>query len=232
MRSFDRGTLRENEMEDSLRIIISGLIRNKAPTLFVKSRMVRDVHVSPPPLTLEERKKETIARWTKDPGVRLETYPLIMVYRELQKQLGGDPQMLPAVESLLVRGILKHRFPTVSSVVDAANLVSIKHLVPIGLFDLDKITGELELTLSAPGDQFIPIGKDKSVKLVPETPILKDVDGVFSAVGSRDSKRTMITGATRNVLVFSWGIEGVDPALVSQVLEECATEIWNTRRST
>ena len=106
MRSVDRGALRENEMEDSLRIIISDLIRNKAPTLFVKSRMVRDVHVSPPPLTLEARKQETIARWTKDPDVRLETYPLIMVYRELQKQLGGDPQMLPAVESLLVRGIL------------------------------------------------------------------------------------------------------------------------------
>lgn len=219
-------------MEDSLRIIISGLIRNKAPTLFVKSRMVRDVHVSPPPLTLEERKQETIARWTKDPDVRLETYPLIMVYRELRNQLGGDPQMLPAVESLLVRGILKHRFPPVNSVVDVANLVSIKHLVPIGLFDLDKITGDLELTLAGPGDQFIPIGKDKPVQLAPGTPVLKDEGGVFSAVGSRDSKRTMITETTRNLLVFSWGIEGVDPALVSQVLDECGVEIWNTQRST
>ena len=78
--------------------------------------------------------------------------------------------MLPAVESLLVRGILKHRFPTVNSVVDVANLVSIKHLVPIGLFDLDKINGNLELTLAVSGDQFIPIGKDKPVKLLPGTP--------------------------------------------------------------
>jgi DNA/RNA-binding domain of Phe-tRNA-synthetase-like protein len=219
-------------MEDSFGIIISDLIRSKTPTLFVKSRIVRDVHVSPPPPALEDRKQEIIARWAKDPEVRLEIYPLIMVYREMQKQLGGDPQMLPAVESLLVRGILKHRFPTVNSAVDVVNLVSMKHLVPIGLFDLDKITGDLELTLAAPGDQFIPIGKDKPVKLVPGTPILKDADGIFSAVGSRDSKRTMITDATRNVLVFSWGIEGVEPTLVSQVLDECAVEIWNTHRST
>jgi len=218
-------------MEDPLGIIISDFIRAKAPTLFVKSRIVRNVHVSPPPPALEERKQETLARWEKAQDVRLETYPLIVAYRELQKQLGGDPQMLPAVESLLVRGILKHRFPTVNSVVDAANLVSIKHLVPIGLFDLDKMTGNLELTLTGPGDQFIPIGKDKPVKLAPETPVLKDGDGIFSAVGSRDSKRTMISDTTRNVLVFSWGIEGVDPALVSQVLDECAVEIWNTRRS-
>jgi len=56
------------------------------------------------------------------------------------------------VESLLVRGILKRRFPAVNSAVDVANLVSIKHLVPIRLFDFDKITGNLELTLSATGD--------------------------------------------------------------------------------
>ena len=219
-------------MEHSLSIIISDLMRSKAPTLFVKTRVVRDIRVSPPPPALEGRKQETLARWAKDPEVRLETYPLIVVYREMQEQLGGDPQMLPAVESVLVRGILKHRFPTVNSVVDAANLVSIKYLVPIGLFDLDKIIGDLELTLSAPGDQFIPLGKDKPVKLAPGTPILKDENGIFSAVGSRDSKRTMITNATRNVLVFSWGIEGVDPTLVSQALDECAVEIWNTYRST
>ena len=219
-------------MEDTLGIIISDLIRSKAPTLFVKTRIVRDVCVSPPSPTLEERKRETVARWTNLTEVQPESHPLITVYRELQKQLGGDPQMLPAVESLLVRGILKHRFPTVNSVVDVANLVSIKHLVPIGLFDLDKINGNLELTLAGSGDQFIPIGKDKPVKLLPGTPILKDADGIFSAVGSRDSKRTMITGATRNVLIFAWGIEGVEPALVSQILDECAVEIWNTHPST
>jgi len=219
-------------MEDALGIIISDLIRSKSPTLFVKTGIVRDVYVSPPSPTIEERKLEAIARWAKLTEMLLESHPLITVYRELQKQLGGDPQMLPAVESLLVRGILKRRFPTVNSVVDVANLVSIKHLVPIGLFDLDKINGNLELTLAVSGDQFIPIGKDKPVKLLPGTPILKDADGIFSAVGSRDSKRTMITDATRNVLVFSWGIEGVEPALVSQVLDECAVEIWNTHPST
>ena len=219
-------------MEDTLGIIISDLIRSKAPTLFVKTRIVRDVYVSPPSPTLEERKRETIARWANLTEVQVKSHPLITVYRELQKQLGGDPQMLPAVESLLVRGILKHRFPTVNSVVDVANLISIKHLVPIGLFDLDKINGNLELTLAVSGDQFIPIGKDKPVKLLTGTPILKDADEIFSGVGSRDSKRTMITDATRNVLVFSWGIEGVEPALVSQILDECAVEIWNTHPST
>ena len=219
-------------MEDRLDILISDLIRSKAPTLFVKTRVVRGVSVSRPSPTLEERKRETIARWVTLPQGQAEAHPLLKVYREMHRQLGGDPQMVPAVENLLVRGILKNRFPTVNSVVDVANLVSLKHLVPIGLFDRDRITGNPELTVAVSGDQFLPIGKEKPVKLLPETPILKDADGIFSAVGSRDSKRTMITDATRNVLVFSWGIEGVDPGFMSQVLEECAAEIWNTSLST
>jgi hypothetical protein len=35
----------------------------------------------------------------------------------------------------------------------------------------------------------------------------------------------MIAGSTRNVLAFSWGIEGTDSALISLALDECAAEI-------
>jgi len=166
-----------------------------------------------------------IAQWANVTEEQLASNSLLAAYRELKKQLSGDTQMLSALEGLLTRAILKGRFPQVNSVVDMANIVSIKHLVPIGLFDFDKIQGNVELTLALPGDQFIPIGKDKPVKLSPGTPILKDAEGIFSAVGSRDSQRTMITGGTRNVLAFSWGIEGIDSALVSLALDECAAEI-------
>jgi len=172
-----------------------------------------------------------IAQWANVTEEQLASNSLLAAYRELKKQLSGDTQMLPALEGLLTRAILKGRFPQVNSVVDMANIVSIKHLVPIGLFDFDKIQGNVELTLALPGDQFIPIGKDKLVRLSPGTPILKDAEGIFSAVGSRDSQRTMITGGTRNVLAFSWGIEGIDSALVSLVLDECAAEILRFSKS-
>lgn len=212
-------------MKDSIEIKISDTVRGKAPTLFVEARVIRDVYISFASPDIEECKRGIIAQWVNVTEEQLAMNPLIIAYRKLQKQLGGDAQMLPAVEGLLTRGILKGRFPKVNSVVDVANIVSVRHLIPIGLFDFDKINGDVELTLSVSGDQFTPIGKDKLVKLSPGTPILKDTEKIFSAVGSRDSQRTMITGGTRNVLAFSWGIEGVDSALVSLVLDECTTEI-------
>jgi DNA/RNA-binding domain of Phe-tRNA-synthetase-like protein len=217
--------MKQSELKDSVEITISDTVYGKSPTLFVETRVIRDVYISFASPEIEERKRGIIAQWTNVTDEQLESNPLITAYRELQRQLGGDTQMLPAVEGLLARGILKGRFPKVNSVVDAANIVSVKHLIPIGLFDFDKINGDVELTLAVSGDQFIPIGKDKLVKLSPGTPILKDAEGIFSAVGSRDSQRTMITGDTRNVLAFSWGIEGIDTALVSLVLDECVAEI-------
>jgi DNA/RNA-binding domain of Phe-tRNA-synthetase-like protein len=210
---------------DSAIVTINDAVRSKSPALFIKTRVIREVYTSFTSPDVEERKRQIIAEWAEVTEEQLAAHPLIVAYRELHRQLGGNPKMLPAVEGLLRRGVLKGRFPTVNSVVDAANVVSVKYLVPIGLFDLDQIGGNIDLTLAVSGDRFIPIGKDKTVTLSPGTPVLKDGEGIFSAVGSRDSKRAMITGSTENVLAFSWGIEGVDPTLVSSALDECAEEI-------
>jgi DNA/RNA-binding domain of Phe-tRNA-synthetase-like protein len=213
-------------MNETLGISIGKAVLTKAPTLFVKTRLIRDVYVTYASPDIEQRKYKLIEQWSGKTQADLDSLPLVRVYRELQRQLGGDSnEMLPAVEGLLTRGLLQGRFPKVNSLVDAANTVSVKNLVPIGLFDCDKIVGDIELALAIPGDQFIPIGKDKPVRLSPGTPILKDAEGIFSAVGSRDSKRTMISSNTTNVLAFSWGIQGIEASTVSAVLDQCADEL-------
>jgi len=214
-------------MENSIDIKINEDVREKAPTIFVMAKIIPDVYVSQYTVpTLEETKKNIIANWAGVTEDKLDSYPLIQVYREMQKQLGGNPvEMLPAVEGLLKRGILKGRFPQINSVVDSANIVSVSNLIPIGIFDYGRIVGDVELRLAQSGDKFIPIGKDKPISLSPGTPILVDNEGIFSAVGSRDSVRTMIIGGTQTILAFSWGIQGVEPNLVSDVLNKCAEEI-------
>lgn len=214
-------------MENSIDIKINEDVKEMAPTIFVMAKIVQDVYISQYAVpTLEETKKNIITKWMGVTEDQLDSYPLIQAYREMQKQLGGNPaEMLPAVEGLLRRGILKGRFPQINSVVDSANIVSVSNLIPIGLFDYGRIVGDVELRLAQAGDKFIPIGKDKPISLSPGTPILVDNEGIFSAVGSRDSVRTMITGETQTVLAFSWGIQGVEPSLVSDVLNKCAEEI-------
>jgi DNA/RNA-binding domain of Phe-tRNA-synthetase-like protein len=212
---------------DGFGIAIDEAVRSRVPTLFVETRAVRGVRVEEGSGVDEERIAALAAQWAGNAGERLDSHPRIAAYRELTRRLGGDPdEMLPAAEALLKRGLLSGKFPRINPVVDAGNVVSVEYLVPIGLFDLDRIAGEeIELALAGDGERMVPIGKGKPVKLRPGTPVLRDVEGVFSAVGSRDSARTIITADTDNVLVFSWGMEGVEPGLVSSALDECVEAV-------
>jgi hypothetical protein len=106
------------------------------------------------------------------------------------------------------RGILRGRFPTISPLVDTANVLAAERLIPIGLFDLDRIQGAVELTLSTPGEAFASIGQGEPVALPDGTPVLRDALGVFSAIGTRDSARTRIVADTTDLLVVSWGVSG------------------------
>jgi len=162
----------------------------KLPDLFVKTRIVRDVSVGNTPQELQGRKNQILEEWKGKSESDLESIPEIIAYRRLQEKLGSDPkQILPAVEGILVRGILKGRFPTVNSAADAANIISVENLIPIGLFDLDKIEGDVELKLAHQGDEFVPIGKSGPDKLKPNTPILKDSKKDFLSSWSQRLKR-------------------------------------------
>lgn len=207
---------------DELGIAVDEVVRSRVPALFVETRVMRGVRVEQSGAATEERIAGLAASWAAMGEEQLESHPRIAAYRELTRLLGADPdEVPPAAETLLKRGLLRGRFPRINSVVDVGNVVSDEYLVPIGLFDLDRIAGDIELALAGDTERMVPIGKNNSVKLPLGTPVLRDTEGAFSAVGSRDSARTMITDQTENVLAFSWGMEGVEVSVVGSALDKC-----------
>jgi len=211
-------------------ISINNEVLQKVPDLFVKTKIVGDVSVGVTSQQIEERKNQILEKWKGKSESDLDAIPEIIAYRHLQERFGSDPKkMLSAVEGMLSRGILKGKFPTINSAVDAANITSIENQIPIGIFDMDKLEGEIELHLAHQGDEFIPIGGNSPEKLKPNAPILKDSKKIFSAVGVRDSKDTMITPASKNLLLFSWGTSEVDEKKVSEVLDKCASLIQSNK---
>jgi DNA/RNA-binding domain of Phe-tRNA-synthetase-like protein len=122
--------------------------------------------------------------------------------RDLFVAMGDDPEKnLTAVEnlaSLLLRGGL----PSINSVVDSCNLASLQTLMPIGVFDSDKVMGTLVLDLSEPGEEYEPIGMEKEM-LAEGLLILRDDEGVISRPMYKDSKKTMITEGTKSVYILT-----------------------------
>jgi DNA/RNA-binding domain of Phe-tRNA-synthetase-like protein len=114
--------------------------------------------------------------------------------RAFYRRFGQDPtRHRPSSEALLRRVRRGDGLPRVNSLVDVANAVSLRLQVPIGLYDLEKVEGQLALRLGRPGESYIGIGKEK-VNVGRRLCVADEIGACGNP--SADSARTMITTAT------------------------------------
>jgi DNA/RNA-binding domain of Phe-tRNA-synthetase-like protein len=114
--------------------------------------------------------------------------------RALYRRFGQDPtRHRPSSEALLRRVRRGGCVPRVNSLVDVANVVSLRLQVPVGLYDLDNVEGQLRLRLGRPGESYAGIGRE-TVSVAGRLCVADDVGACGNP--SADSARTMITTRT------------------------------------
>ncbi|MEO8381239.1 MAG: phenylalanine--tRNA ligase beta subunit-related protein [Acidobacteriota bacterium] len=197
-------------------------VRTRVPGLFVESVTADGLSVSRDAPWLDEAVSAILTRWTEGRGGDLAGLAEIRLYRELSARFSDQfGAVTPAVENVVTRYLMKGKFPRINSLVDAANVASLGNMIPVGLFDLHSIEGDLTLAVAHGDEEIVPLGKTKSEAVPAGFPILRDREKVISIVGVRDSAQTMIVPTTVAVLAFSWGIEGISPERVRATLNEC-----------
>lgn len=203
-------------------IAVAEEVRARVPGLFVDSATAAPVAVTRDSPWLDEAVNEILRRWSDGSADDVARVPEIPLYRELSRRFSDEfGAAVPAVENVVTRYVMKGKFPRINSLVDAANVASLRNMIPVGLFDLGSIAGDLTLGIASGDEQIVPLGKTKSEAVPRGFPVLRDRDKVISIVGVRDSAQTMITPATTAVLAFSWGIESVPRERVRATLTEC-----------
>ncbi len=119
--------------------------------------------------------------------------------RRLYRATGLDPtRTRPSSEALLRRVLKGQELYQINNLVDAGNELSLRLLLPLGLYDLDCITGKVTARLGAAGEEYSGIRKD--------TVHLEGRLGLFDEAGpfgspTSDSLRSCITSKTRRALV-------------------------------
>ena len=130
--------------------------------------------------------------------------------RRLYRAFGIDPTSTrPSSEALLRRILQGKPFPSVNSAVEVCNLCSTSFLLPIGLYDAAKISGDVILRSGEPGESYPGIRKD-SVN-VAGRPVLVDDLGPFGNPTS-DSLRTCVTEGTASLLMVIFAPADYAPA--------------------
>ena len=155
--------------------------------------------------------------------------PPIAATRELYRRLGKDPSRYRgSPEALLRRARSGKALYRIHNVVDVINLVSLRTLLPIGLYDAAKLRPPLVLRRGAPGEAYDGIGKE--ALNLDGLPVLADAEGPFGSPTS-DSRRTMVTETTAEVFAVVFGVTGraaLEPAmelLASLLRRHCAGEV-------
>lgn len=118
--------------------------------------------------------------------------------RELYRRFGVDPTRHRPSSEALLRRAKRGEWPRINSLVDVANVMSVRLQVPVGLHDLGRVEGEeLVLRVGAEGETYAGIGKEQ-VNVAGRL-CLADAAGPCGNPSS-DSARTQITTATERAL--------------------------------
>lgn len=153
---------------------------------------------------------ERAVRAAGDPG------PVPAAVRAMYHRVGIDPtRTRPSSEALWRRLRKGDRLPAINGAVDVANWCSVETRLPFGLYDLDRVRGPVVLRRGLPGEAYAGIRKD--VVHVGGRLTLVDADGPFGNPTS-DSARTMVSEATRRVMIVVFAPAACEGSVLEQAL--------------
>jgi DNA/RNA-binding domain of Phe-tRNA-synthetase-like protein len=153
------------------------------------------------PPALEEQLKSCEQKLLQLPDPRaVHESTAILATRSGYKALGKDPaRYRGSAEALIRRVIAGKGLPRIHAVVDIINIVSVESRLPIGLYDLAQVHGDITFRAGRAGETYKGIGKyDLNLESLP---LFADEFGPHGSATS-DSERTMVTSETKNVLAI------------------------------
>lgn len=159
-------------------------------------------------------------------GTNCVEHDFVKAWSDAHIKFGSNPNRFPpSIKSLLKRIQSGSGFPFINSVVALFNYISIKHLIPCGGDDTNKIEGNLHLGFSTGNESFIPLGSIEQ-----ESPLLGEViyfdDKTLNVMCRRWNWRngdfTKITEHTKQLVINIDGIGGVSHSLIESARDELA----------
>jgi len=194
-----------------VKVTIEAKLKAKCPRTALGCVAARvEAGATPDGLLQEMKSREAGIQKLPFPRGVLES-PQVEATRKAYKALGKDPaRYRGSAEALLRRVVAGKGLPQINAVVDTINLVSVESRLPVGLYDLGHVVGEIVFRAGVAGETYKGIGKyDLNLEGLP---LFADTAGPHGSATS-DSERTMVTAATKEVLaviVSFGGAENVD----------------------
>ena len=136
----------------------------------------------------------------------LKDNPTVRAYRDMYWRLSIDPtKTRPSGEALLRRVLNGKDLPNISTAVDEYNMASMKTIVPLSGFDLDRLTPPFQIRFAKDNENFTGIGMAKPLSLTANMLVLADEKQIVCIYPYRDADNTKITTASHNAMIVGYG---------------------------
>lgn len=182
-----------------MEILISDELKQLIPEFKIGVVHYQDIQVSDSPQMLLGRLRlfqESLYFDYADQKVS--DIPAINEWRKLFKTIGTDPNRYRPSNEALYRRVQKQQYlHTVNSAVDMNNFLSLQYKIPLGIYDVSNLDGDVEIKIGTEQDSYIAIN-EREVSLTNKL-VSVDQHGAFGSPYV-DSKRSVVTSDTTQAL--------------------------------
>jgi DNA/RNA-binding domain of Phe-tRNA-synthetase-like protein len=155
-------------------------------------------------------------------------HPHIAPWREAYRAFGANPKKYPSsIENLVSRVLRGSPIRHINKLVDIYNTISLRYILPVGGEDLDKMQGDIILTIATETEAPVTLlGEDEPRAPQPGEVIYKDSIGAICRRWNwKEADRTKLTEQTTNVILVIEALHPVDTALLTQATNDLALMI-------
>ena len=202
-----------------MKLSISNGIKAAIPSFKLGLITYNDITVTDTPQFLQGRFQLLIEEWLLEKEDKeVGDIPGVKEWRGLFKAFGTDPSRYRPSHEALIRRLRKDRaLPSIHTAADVNNCFSVLYEVPMGIYDREKLQGDLTLRIGTSEDSYEGInGREMSMA---DKFLTSDELGAFGSP-IVDSKRSMVTKETKHAVQVIY----LRP---SQSLETCEKMLEN-----
>ena len=174
---------------------------------------------SPEPLVDMLRQAERALR-ERLPAAGLTSHPHIHAWREAYRASGIKPgEYRPSVEAMSRRVLRGESLPVINALVDLGNLLSLRHLIPVGGHAIDVLSGDIALRRATGQEEFCPFGSDLVEHPQPGEIIFAEGMIVLTRRWTwRQANHTLVQATTQELEI---NLDGLPPASAATIEAAC-----------
>ena len=149
-------------------------------------------------------------------GAGLHGHPAIARWEQAFEVEGINPRThMPSVAALAQRCLRGDYVRSINPAADIANLISLKHLVPVGAHDVDQLPGDITVRLSRKGDTFTGSAGNEAEELPMGEPVYATGTEIRTRRWVwRQAEKAMTTPESRTIV---FPVDGFTDATAEQV---------------